>query len=1405
MSDGEQDPPPASTSSTSSGTSTTTNSTAAATAATPRSALPPFQPFDPSSDPSTVGQRWKKWVRRFENLLLSLREFDPTIRRGLLLTYVGDATNDVFDILPDTGTTYESAVTALNQHFDPMQNKDLAVFEFRELRQEINETLNDFYRRLKTKASDCSFTNTDDEIRTQIIHKTRDKRLRRRALRESFTLQELLNHGRSLERTDEQAKKLEGENSQSPSLPVNAVETQSRFPHGNSRVLGNGLRNNRRKQDGSHNGLHNNRRKQKPPSRPKQSTTTCRNCGGRFPHKGGMRSCPAQGTECHKCHKLHHFAKFCLSSKPQAHGVQHVTGEVTQPELSSSETDDEYLFTIHNTGKHPETTVIINGVPVKVIVDSGASVNVLNHAIVDRIKEKNANFRLTPSSVKIHAYGTEQPLDIAGQFTASISTSSGKSTEAIFFVSNSKSRCLLGFDSSTALDLLSVNLNNITIQHEDSQVHTILTKHCKLFMGTGNLKNTQVKLEIDESVTPVAQPPRRIPHSMKSKVNSKLEEMRNEGIIEKVQGATPWLSPLIAVPKKNGDVRLVLDMRMPNTALTRRRVQIPTVNEILQQMEGATIFSEVDLSQGYLQLTLAEESRYITAFSTPDNGPHRFTRLIMGASPSGEHFHEIIHDLIREIPGTANISDNIWIWSRDKTTHLNQLDQLLTKLEDSGITLKLPKCSFAVPQINVFGHIVSANGIQPDEKKIKAIAEAPHPTNASEVRSFLGLTNYCSRYIQDYSTLTFPLRQLTKANTSFEWHDEHETAFQNLKQALTSSPILAHYSLNAKTRVVVDASPWAVGAVLLQEQTDKSFRPVAYGSRSLTDTERKYGQIEKEALAIVFGCEHFHMYLFGREFELETDHRPLEHIYAAKPTNTSKPQPARIERWRLRLQEYDFKVVYRPGKTNLADPLSRLANQHPRSNMESCADRYVNYMTNHLAPRAMSVEEIQKASLEDPELRAVRELLTSNQVYKMATPYKTIADELCITDHSILLRGTRIVLPTTLREQAITLAHEDHAGMTRCKQRLRAKLWWPNMDKEIEDHIKSCHPCQTTARPPRPEPMQPTELPNQPWLKLALDICGPFPTGEYVAVLTDYYSRWPSVKILKSVTSTSLLNWLDAVFAEHGYPEEIKTDNASYFTSAQFKETLASWGVKATTVTEYWPQANGQVERFNKVLEKHIQTATIEGKDWRRTLPTMLLNYRTTPHRMTGETPAKLLMQRELRTKLPSVPAKKNTKDSIVRSKDAKEKDKAKAYADRKRHASHRNLKIGDFVLVTQRHTNKYSTKFHRNPMKIVKIHGTQIIIEDGHGTQHRRNISHVKLFVQREKKQSQVDTPDLDDDDITIHRHHTTTATPPCGVTRQPQAPTSHSPTPIPGQPAPRRSARQRSTPAYLKDYVAT
>jgi hypothetical protein len=220
--------------------------------------------------------------------------------------------------------------------------------------------------------------------------------------------------------------------------------------------------------------------------------------------------------------------------------------------------------------------------------------------------------------------------------------------------------------------------------------------------------------------------------------------------------------------------------------------------------------------------------------------------------------------------------------------------------------------------------------------------------------------------------------------------------------------------------------------------------------------------------------------------------------------------------------------------------------------MEACADRYVHYLSQYLAPQAMSIEEIQQASINDPELAEIRTCLQTNQLYKIPPPYQSLVDELCITNQNIVLRGNRIVLPAALRQQAISLAHDDHAGITKCKQCIQAKLWWPQMDKHVEEHIKCCHPCQLVAQPPRPEPMRPTELPKEPWTELAIDICGPFPTGECIVVLTDYYSRWPEADILKTVTSATILKWLHSIFAQHGYPKILKSNNASYFTSTQF-------------------------------------------------------------------------------------------------------------------------------------------------------------------------------------------------------------------------------------------------------------
>ena len=722
-----------------------TSSTTQSSVLVPRSGLPPFPPFDPLSNPVNTGLRWRKWLRRFENLLISLRETDPVVKRGLLLTYVGEATNDIFDTLSNTVTDYDSAVQSLTQRFDPARNKDMEIYEFRQITQASGETLNEFYRRLKEKASTCEFASEESEIRTQIIHKTSDTRLRRKALREEMDLKALLAYGLALEQSDRHSKVLEEDSN----LP-----RQTNFIKGKT-----GLEHKK-----GHNPQGRNTRYNVPA---KPSTHKCRNCGGSYPHIGGKLSCPANGKKSFECGKIGHFGKYCLSKQrrqtrqPQPNEHQHPQQRNTRKEVrglsehQQSDTDEEFIYTITPSTKTPEITVTIAEVPVQVIIDTGSSVNILNHEHFKRINQQNPGIQLQPTTMKVFAYGAKQPLHLLGQFTTTIQHHS-TTTTGIFLVTRDNNTCLLSYKTSTELGLLNININSIVVDHPDPAVSQILQKHHKVFQGMGNLRNCEVKLEIDTTVPPVAQTTRRLPHSMRKKVNEKLHEMEEQGIIEKVKGVTPWLSPLIPIPKKGGDLRLVLDMRVPNQALKRRRVQFPTVDDILHKMEGATIFTEVDLSQGYLQISLAEESRSITAFQTPDDGPYQFKCLIMGACPSGEYFHEIIHNLIKHIPNCENISDNIWLWSQDITEHLKQLDDLLQTIERSGLTLKFAKCSFAVPEINVFGHIVSSRGIQPDKKKSKQ--SQMHQLPKQKRRSVHSLV--LSTIVHDTSKITAPLHTL---------------------------------------------------------------------------------------------------------------------------------------------------------------------------------------------------------------------------------------------------------------------------------------------------------------------------------------------------------------------------------------------------------------------------------------------------------------------------------------------------------------------------------------------------------------------------------------------------------------------------------------------------------------------
>ena len=528
----------------------------------------------------------------------------------------------------------------------------------------------------------------------------------------------------------------------------------------------------------------------------------------------------------------------------------------------------------------------------------------------------------------------------------------------------------------------------------------------------------------------------------------------------------------------------------------------------------------------------------------------------------------------------------------------------------------------------------------------------------------------------------------------------------------------------------MDAGLNGLGLILLQKKEENRWQPVECASRSLTETEKRYSQLEKEALAVRWACERCYMYLIGSTFVVETDQKPLLPLF----NNPNSFPPLRIERWLLYLQQFDFKLVYCPGKDNAADYLSRHAipaTSTERKESES-RRRTVHAIIQDFLPKSISQTEVQEATKEDPELM---QLVTYIQLGKirecqkdsLTKPFANVFSELSYTE-GIVMRGSRIVVPKGLRSRVIEICHEGHMGIVKTKQLLRSKVWFPGIDRHVENLVADCLPCQACLSRATRDPLKMSPLPKGPWVQVSADMCGPFPTGELVLVVLDAYSRYSEVEIVKSTSAEAVVVALERMFAIHGIPEEVKTNNGTPFQSNAFARFSKEKGFIHRKVTPLWPEANGQVENFMKNIGKVAKTAHVSGKNWKKELYTYLSNYRATPHPGTKKSPYELTMNRCVRIKLPVVLPDQSTPEVIMN--DQKAKEKMKEYADHTRNTVNHNISTGDIVLVRQRRRNKFSTPFEPIPYIVERVHGTMITAE--RTTDQRRvtrNSSHYKKF----------------------------------------------------------------------------
>ena len=713
-----------------------------------------------------------------------------------------------------------------------------------------------------------------------------------------------------------------------------------------------------------------------------------------------------------------------------------------------------------------------------------------------------------------------------------------------------------------------------------------------------------------------------MPFAIKDAISQELKRLEQQGTISPVTHSQ-WAMPIVSVPKKDGKFRIFGDYKVTvNQVLAVEEYPLPTPEELFSTLSGVKLFSKLDLSQAYLQLPVQAESKPYLTINT-HQGLYTYNRLPFGIASAPAIFQKLMDNVLQGIPGVICYIDDILVSSADEGSHLRALEEVFNRLGNHGFRLKLEKCEFLLTCIEYLGHLISSDGIQPIPSKVEAIMKAPVPVNIQQLRSFLGLINYYGKFIPNLSTLLHPLNALLQASKKWVWPPECTKAFQAAKDQIVSAGVLTHFNPALPITLAADASAYGVGVVISHIFPDNSEHPIAFASRTLTAAERNYAQLEKEALTLIFGVQKFHRYLYGRKFTLITDHKPLTTILGPKKGIPSLAA-AHLQRWAILLSAYDYNIRYKcTTEHGNADGLSRLP--LPSTTPTLDAQTVTTFNIGQVQALPVTFQDIQRATRRDPTLGKVYRYVLDgwpSHVPDELKRYKNRETELS-TENGCLMWGIRVIIPQTLHSQVLKSLHANHPGVTRMKAIARSYFWWGGLDKDIEELGKSCQSCQANQSNPTVAPLHPWVLPDAPWKRIHVDFAGPF-QGHTFFIAVDAYSKWPEVAVMTSTTSVKTIEVLRSMFAQHGLPEQLVSDNGPQFTSTEFAQFMEGNRIKHILSAPYHPSSNGLAERFVQTLKRTLKASVKEGKTIHHRLAEFLFEYRATPHGTTNVSPSKL-------------------------------------------------------------------------------------------------------------------------------------------------------------------------------------
>ena len=877
------------------------------------------------------------------------------------------------------------------------------------------------------------------------------------------------------------------------------------------------------------------------------------------------------------------------------------------------------------------------------------------------------------SDGEIYEYTMNVSDDGGGQ-SRSTSTPIGKE------IKNDHSTSQDGYETKSRENGNSAEIPNASIRNLVAEYHDVFPE--ELPAGLPPERSIDHKIELIPGSSPTNRSIFRLSQDELREVREQLKELLDKGFIQ--PSVSPYGAPILFVKKKDGTLRMCVDYRALNSITIKNCYPLPRIDELLDRLHGAKVFSKIDLRSGYHQIRISPEDIPKTAFKTR-YGLYEFKVLPFGLCNAPATFQRLMNDVFRKHLDDFVIVyiDDILIFSKDEAEHLEHLEKVFELLREHKLYGKPSKCEFATPSCTFLGHVISRDGICPEISKVEAIQEWPQPKSLTETRSFLGITGYYRKFVKNYAEISLPLTSLLRKETDWKsnfWGEDQEKAFQALKVALTSQPIVRPPNFDAPFVVKTDASNFAIGAVLTQMHEGKEV-VIAYESRKLKSPEVKYLVHERELLAIVHALKIWRHYLLGTRFTVETDNNPTKEIL--KQAHLSNRQA----NWLRLLAEYDFEIVYKAGRlNNVADALSR------RPDLNQCTFNAV--VMHDSKDFLLQVEQDARA---DEEYMSAYSNAKQNKHPTLALKGKLLYTK----------SGSQLYIPaSTLRAELLHDAHDSiisgHFGEAKTYNRLREHYYWPRMKCIIKDYIKTCDACQRNkATNQKPIGLlKPLPIPNQNWSHVTMDFITELPLSngfDAIAVFVDKLSKMahfaPTNTTVDAIGAARL--YFDTVFKHHGLTKVLITDRDTRFTSEFWDHLFKLCGTKMAMSTAYHPQTDGQTERLNRILEELLRPYISDGLDnWDSKLAAAEFAYNSATQESTGFSPFYLNYGHQPDTPMPLMVPKEETNKTVQQFIDELQTNLEAARAnlqtaqDRQsreanKHRRAHQFKVGDLVLLS--------------------------------------------------------------------------------------------------------------------------